>query len=306
MEFVLSEKIRLGVSACNFGAAVRWNRAGWNRLDGLGREKNDFIWVPVCPEVMGGFGVPRPRMKIVSGNGNDFWEKRAKMKNSSGKDVSRGAARGCMLALDIIRDSGVEGFIFMEGSPSCGVYRTTLKGSASGKPPGAFGSLLLREDLFLIPALDLDSPWKWWDRSRRLYAFTWLKRKPIKSMNVLYEAWNGLKFICQEADEKKARDIGRFIAGAPRRPEEPYYENFKKNVFSLLRRPSTLKRINGALAKHYAHYRKHFGLKFGEPAVPDSERGKKQFVSRLNEMEKKAFDSGYKFGGYPVFYRPER
>jgi uncharacterized protein YbbK (DUF523 family) len=306
LEFILRNKIRLGISGCNFGSKVRWNRAGWNRLDALGREKNDFTWVPVCPEVLSGFGVPRPRMKLVSGNGDDFWHKRARMKNSFGFDVSEAACAGCITALHVIKKSGVEGFVFMEGSPTCGVYRTTLKNQGLGKPPGVFGSLLLNEELFLIPALDLESPWKWWDWSRRLYAFCWLKRQRIENMEELYAAWHSLKFICQESDEKTARDIGRMIAGKTRERDSGFFSNFKKNVFMLLRKPSTLERISGAMVKHYAHYKKYFGLKSKEITPPDSKRGRRQFIMRLRDAEKKAFEAGYYFGGHPVVYRPER
>lgn len=306
MEYVLKDRIKLGVSACNFGARVRWNGAGWDRLSALGREKSDFIWTPVCPEIFAGFGVPRNRMRLVSGNGDDFWKRRARVKNSQGRDVSEETAAGARVALDIAKKADVEGFVFMEGSPSCGVYRTTLKGARAGKPPGAFGSLLLQEDLFLIPALDIESPWKWWDWSRRLYAFAWLKRQPLKNRSSLYEAWHSMKFLCQEADEQEARGIGRMIADGRGRLTDEYVSGFKKRVLELLRKPSTLKKINGAMVKHYAHYRRQFGLKAEELSVPDSERGKKQFVNELRALEKKAFDSGYLFAGSPVAYRPGR
>jgi hypothetical protein len=32
MPIIMHEKIRIGVSACNAGARVRWNRAGWDRI----------------------------------------------------------------------------------------------------------------------------------------------------------------------------------------------------------------------------------------------------------------------------------
>jgi uncharacterized protein YbbK (DUF523 family) len=59
MPYILSEKIRVGVSACNAGARVRWNRAGWDRLKSLDRELSNFIWTPVCPETMAGLGTHR-------------------------------------------------------------------------------------------------------------------------------------------------------------------------------------------------------------------------------------------------------
>jgi hypothetical protein len=136
MPILIEERIRIGVSACNAGARVGWNRAGWDRIAAIRREMTGFIWTPVRPEVMSVFGVPRDPVRLSGGNGHDLWQGTARMKNRSG------------------------------------VYRTTLKNKRLGNPPGVFGSLLLQEDLFLIPAVDLESPIKWWDWRRRLHAFT--------------------------------------------------------------------------------------------------------------------------------------
>ena len=83
MQYVLKEKIKIGVSACNIGAKVRWNNIGWDRLSAIGRYKFDYMWTPVCPEVNAGLGVPRPPMKLTGGNGDDFWAGTAKVKNKT-------------------------------------------------------------------------------------------------------------------------------------------------------------------------------------------------------------------------------
>jgi uncharacterized protein YbbK (DUF523 family) len=305
MERVLTEKIRIGISECNFGSQTRWNHVGWDRVASLDRERNDYIWAPVCPEVLSGLGVPRHPMKLSVGTGDDFWKGAARMKNRQGRDVSQEMRAGAINALEIIKRSNVEAFAFMEGSPSCGVYRTTLKDKRLGRPPGVFGSLLLKEDLFLIPVLDFDSPWKWWDWSRRLHAFAWLKRLEIKTKAELYEVWHMLKFICQEADEKEARAIGVILAGAPKKLTQEFMSSWKTQVFRLLRRPSTLKRIQAITVKHYAHYRKAFGLSVQEAAAPSLFVNKHEFIDELRKMERKAFDQGYLFVGHPIVYRPD-
>ncbi len=305
MNRVLTEKIRIGISECNFGSQVRWNHVGWDRVAKLGRTQMDYIWIPVCPEVLSGLGVPRHPMKLVVGSGDDFWQGKARMKNRQGRDVSNEMRAGALTAQEIIKRSGAEGFAFMEGSPSCGVYRTTLKDKRLGRPPGVFGSLLLKEDLFLIPVLDLDSPWKWWDWSRRLHAFVWFKRLEIKGKQELFEAWHLLKFICQEADERVARNLGTQLAAAPKKLTKEFVDDWKTQVFLLLRRPSTLKRIHATMIKHYAHYRKTFGLKVHEISAPSLLVSKHEFVEELGKMERKAFEKDYFFAGRPIFYVPD-
>src|SRR5512145_2534026 len=58
-------KLRLGVSACLLGEDVRWD--GRNKRD---RFVVDVLgprveWVPVCPEVELGLGVPREPIRLV-------------------------------------------------------------------------------------------------------------------------------------------------------------------------------------------------------------------------------------------------
>ena len=160
---VLADRIKIGISACNFGAQVRWNHRGWDRLEQIGRERLAYSWTPVCPEVNSGLGVPRPPIRLVGDDGHEFWQGRARLKSRGGEDVSVKAREGMRASLEILRRAGIQAFVFMEGSPSCGVYRTSLRGQRIGRPPGAFGSLLLNEGFFLIPAIDMESPVKWWD-----------------------------------------------------------------------------------------------------------------------------------------------
>lgn len=303
MPHTLNEKIKVGISACNFGAKVRWNRRGWDRVTPLEREKDSFAWTPVCPEVNSGLGVTRPPIRLVGGNGNEVWTGRATVKNRSGADVTEQMKRGLTASIEILRQAGVEAFVFMEGSPTCGVYRTTLKNKRLGKPPGAFGSLLLNEDYFLIPAEDLDSPLKWWDWRRRLHAFVWLRRQDLSSKRQLYDIWHLLKFMCQEVSRKDAEEIGRRLAAMPRRFSPEFAEEWRRDVLALLRRPSTFRRIHSIMLKHYAHYRKHLNPKAKDIAVPLSNAAKRVFVRELHEMEKRAVLEGFDFGGAPVIFR---
>ena len=306
MPVIIHEKIRVGVSACNAGARVRWNRAGWDRIAPLNREMTSFVWTPVCPEVMSGLGVPRDPVRISGGNGHDLLKGTARMKNRSGEDVTEKICAGCRDCLEALKRAQVEAFVFMEGSPSCGVYRTTLKNKRLGNPPGVFGAMLLEEDLFLIPALDLESPIKWWDWRRRLHAFCWLKRLEIGGKEQLYTAWHHLKFICQEVDRQEAQAIGAWLAGLPKRFSAQTAEQWKSATLRLLRKPSTFTRITSVMQKHWAHYRKHFNPEARDIKAPVKELSKHKFVEELLSREKKAVTEGYDFEGAPVLFREKR
>ncbi|PLX20830.1 DUF523 domain-containing protein [Candidatus Parcubacteria bacterium] len=302
MKHVLKDKIRIGVSACNFGAKVRYNRKGWDRIADLDREKSAFVWTPVCPEVMSGLGVPREAMKLVDGNGDDFWEGRARMKNKKGENVTKQLKEGLLSALDNIKRAGVEAFVFMEGSPSCGVYRTTLKNQRLGKPPGVFGSLLLREQLFLIPADDLESPVKWWDWRRRLHAFVWIKRKEFKTKKDIIEIWHDFKFLSQEVSRVRSDELGRKIASMPKKITAKYVSEVKNEILSILRLPSNINRIKSSAEKQMSHFCKHYNLCETEK-LPSTETAKRKFFDRLIELEKKSISDNINYGFVPVVYR---
>ncbi len=304
--YVLDQKIIIGISACCFGAPTRWNHRGWDRLACLGREAHDYRWLPVCPEVAAGLGVPRDPVRLVSGNGDDFWQGRARVKNRRGQDVSALVRAACEETVGMLRRSGADACVFMEGSPSCGVYRTTLKEHRLGKSPGVFGSRILGEDLFLIPAADLESPWKWWDWSRRLHAFVWLKRHPIRGAADLYDVWHILKFMCQEIHEVEARVLGVLMAAGFKRASSAEIERMRGQILRLLRRPVPLARIQAMAAKHYAYYRKRRGVNVLDLEAPDSQRAKRDFVEQLRRLEARVAAQADHFSGRPVVYRPSR
>ena len=60
----MNEKIRLGVSACLLGEKVRYDGSG-KRDRFITDTLSQYVeFVPVCPEVEAGFGVPRDTMHL--------------------------------------------------------------------------------------------------------------------------------------------------------------------------------------------------------------------------------------------------
>jgi hypothetical protein len=227
------------------------------------------------------------------------------MKNKKGEIVSRQVREGALSAMENLKRAGVEAFVFMEGSPSCGVYRTTLKNQRLGKPPGVFGSLLLAEELFLIPAADLESPIKWWDWRRRLHAFVWLKRKDIRKATELMSVWHDLKFVCQEMNRAASDAIGRKIAALGKRSSSDEIDKIKSEILGLLRLPSDHKRIKHSAEKQMSFYCKHFNVCY-EEKLPNAEMGKRKFFEKLIELEKRSIKENIDYGFVPVVFRESR
>lgn len=299
---ILEQKPKLGISACSMKCPVRYNAKGFDLLAHLGREKNDFIWTPVCPECQAGLGVMRDPIHLSGGNGTDVWSGEASVKNRFGRDVTEEVKEGSLQSLKVLERAGVKAFVYMDGSPTCGVYRTTLKKQNRGKPPGVFGALLYEKGFFLIPALDMQSPLRWWDWRRRLLAFLWLQDVKIEDRSDLYAIWYRLKFICQELDNVKARQLGHEIAQWTGKLLAEQTESFRSQISDLLRTPSSAARMTNSLWKNYSHYRKVTGLEIPEIKSPDQLRNITTIAREMLLMERAAAETDIVFGTSPVLY----
>ena len=303
---VLTEKIAIGISMCAMGCPVRYNGKSIDVLTDLGRERQDFIWCPVCPECLAGLGVTRDPIHLTSGCGDDVWTGEAGIRNRGGKVVTGAVIEGCKESLKALQRCNTKAFVYMDGSPSCGVYRTTLKNTRRGNPPGVFGSLLLKEGYFLIPSSDLQRPLRWWDWRRRLLAFHWFANLELSGLQELYDAWYRLKFLCQELDNTWAREMGRTLASMSKEDFASFEPEFKLQVLNLLRRPSTPAKITNSLWKHYSHYRKSRGKQVEEINSPDFKRNVTTIAKELLKMERTAVEDDFFFGSSPVIYRDRR
>ena len=110
-------KIRLGVSACLLGQEVRYD-GGHKRDAFLTDVLGAFVeWVPVCPEVEVGLGVPRPPIRLVGDRRRPAARRRARPARIS----PRGCGAGRAGASVRWRRSGLHGYVLKRGSPSCGL-----------------------------------------------------------------------------------------------------------------------------------------------------------------------------------------
>lgn len=105
-------------------------------------ELGPFVeWVPVCPEVEIGLGVPRDPIRIIDSNG----EARL-VQPSTERDLTDGMHTFTDGFLDGL--SGVDGFILKSRSPSCGIrdvkaFRSAGHATPDGKTRGFFGGAVV-------------------------------------------------------------------------------------------------------------------------------------------------------------------
>lgn len=113
-------KPKLGISACLMGAEVRYN-GGHKESHLCTRTLSEYFdFVPVCPEVAIGLGIPRETIRLVG----DAEQPQAVGSVSHELNVTTElAAYGEQMATEL---NDICGYIFMQKSPSCGLERVKV------------------------------------------------------------------------------------------------------------------------------------------------------------------------------------
>jgi len=143
-----SDTIRIGVSACLLGENVRYD-GGHKRSEFLVATLGRFVtWVPVCPEVELGLGIPRPRLRLVAIDGEvRLVESSEPSANAPpGRDHTAPMWAWARQKLRSLARMRLSGYVLKENSPSCGMERVRLYRD-SGRPArngrGLFAAALI-------------------------------------------------------------------------------------------------------------------------------------------------------------------
>jgi uncharacterized protein YbgA (DUF1722 family)/uncharacterized protein YbbK (DUF523 family) len=226
---------RLGISACLLGERVRYD--GAHKRDAfltatLGR----FVdWVPVCPELEVGMGVPRESVRLVGPT-----RQPSMIAERSGRDwtlaMNRFADKRCaaLASLDL------SGYVFKKNSPSCGmervkVYHSNTAPTRDGR--GLFADALIKK-LPLLPVEDegrLNDPVLRENFIERVFAYhRWRAAATRRTRSGLVEFHTHHKYLLLAHSERHYRLLGRVVAGLKERPLRDVYEEYGRNFMAGL------------------------------------------------------------------------
>lgn len=148
--------LRVGISSCLLGEAVRFD--GGHKHD---RFLTDTLgphltWVPVCPEVELGLGVPREAIRLVAAPaGSD--EPSPRLVSRSGLDHTAGMRAVAGRLADQLVSADIHGFVCKKGSPSCGLERVRVHPPEGDGPPTVDGRGLFAQALVeRLPMLPIE------------------------------------------------------------------------------------------------------------------------------------------------------
>ncbi len=244
-----SEKIKVGVSACLLGQPVRYD--GGHKRDPYVAEILDryFHWVPVCPEVESGMGVPRETVRLVGTP-----EHPRLQGNLTGTDWTARMRRWTRSRLQDLASERLCGYIFKSGSPSSGLERVRIY-SAAGRPagtgPGFFAALFLRR-FPRLPVEDerrLQAPAVRENFIERVFAYHRLQRllaAPFsRSAVVRFHALHKLQLLAHSPGQAQALD--RLVAAVRKFPPRRFKERYAAQFLDALRVKTTSGKNAGVL-----------------------------------------------------------
>ena len=144
------DKLKIAVSACLLGHNVRYNKT--NKYLPLLQTLEEFEYIPICPEVTAGFGVPRPSIQL-----EEHQNTIRLIRKADQQDVSTGFCLKNNELLKRLKTLKVKGFILKSKSPSCGINNAKLLGQLE-RIDGLFTSLVRKEfpNLPLITDIDIE------------------------------------------------------------------------------------------------------------------------------------------------------
>src|SRR5687767_10789024 len=142
-------KLRVGVSACLLGQEVRYD-GGHKRDRFLTDVLGPFVeWVPVCPEVEIGLGVPRPPIRLEG-----HADAPRLVDPRSGADHTDSMRRFASARMAALARLDLAGYVLKEGSPSCGMERVRVHATGGVRRNGV--GVFARGLMDALPALPVE------------------------------------------------------------------------------------------------------------------------------------------------------
>lgn len=214
----------------------------------------DFL--PVCPEVEIGLGIPRDPVRIILENG----EHRL-VQSESGKDLTEVMEAFCTDFLDSTGE--IDGFILKYRSPSCGIkdvkiYPTAaLKSGAIGKTSGFFGGAVLKK----FPHLAIEDEGRLRNARIKEHFMTKLfmlaafrKVKSEGRMKDLIAFHTENKYLLMAYNQAELRKLGAIVANKEGLSFQELTSVYQMHLYSALSRPPRYTSTINVLMHAFGHF----------------------------------------------------
>jgi uncharacterized protein YbgA (DUF1722 family)/uncharacterized protein YbbK (DUF523 family) len=256
MDIATITPVRLGISSCLLGQEVRFD-GGHKRDAFLVEVFGRYVeWVPVCPEVEMGLGVPRETMRLESHGG----EVRL-ITPKTGADHTERLRTFADNRLAALANERLCGYIFKKDSPSCGmervrVYPNHTSPNRSGR--GLFAAALMQRFPYLPVEEEgrLNDPRLRENFVSRVFAYQrWrqMAEKPITRAALMgFHARH--KFLLVAHSQIGTQRLGRLLAHPEQFPDENALATAYLEGFAEVMRKTPTRRSHTNVLQHLAGY----------------------------------------------------
>ncbi len=236
----VTDKPSLGISACLMGEKVRYN-GGHKRSGFCVNVLSDyFTFIPICPEVAIGLGVPRKPVRLT-GTASDYGAVGVEDANLIVTQPLYEYGQKRASALGATKEP-ISGYILMQKSPSCGMERVKIYND-QGVPSGDTGSGIfakaLMETLPLLPVEEegrLHDPVLKENFFTRIYA--WYRWQKLLNTNYNYKTienyYARYKYVLMAHDPGGYSILGNFLARQSKASPKTLAEGFGIRFMAML------------------------------------------------------------------------
>lgn len=249
------EKIKLGISTCLLGENVRYD--GGHKLDRfLTDTLGQYVeYVPVCPEVECGLGVPRESMHLKG-----YPDSPRLMTTCTKQDMTDRMVRWARKRVAELEKEDLCGFIFKSDSPSSGMERIRVyneKGVPVKKGVGIFARIFM-DHFPLLPVEDegrLHDPELRENFIERIFTL-----KGWRQVRSKKEDWGNVvdfhtrhKLLILSHSPKHCQMMGKLVAKAKDLPRKELYQKYQAFLMESLKLKTTPKK-NANVLQHMMGY----------------------------------------------------
>ncbi len=242
-------KIQIGISACLLGHEVRYN-GGHKRSAFCSQELSQhFEFIPYCPEVAAGLGIPRKPIRLVARNAA------IEAEESNNPD---------QVVTHLLKEAGdhfiaehshrMSGYIFMNKSPSCGIDRVKVY-HPNGHPDGTNRGVFSNQVIEHLPHLPVEEAGRLNDPLLREQFITQVMQyhdwkteiEPHLSKSGLIAFHTKQKYLLLSHSPKHYQDLGHLIADLRQDDLSSIATKYITLFMQALRIPATRKKHTNVL-----------------------------------------------------------
>lgn len=254
----MSDKIRLGISTCLLGEPVRYD--GQHKLDRYLRDTLGMYveFVPVCPEVEAGFGVPRPAMRLEG-----LPESPRLVTVNDGVDHTERMLEWCRRRVRELAGEGLCGFIFKSKSPSSGMERVKVY-HPSGMPSHTGVGLFARAFMDHFPLLPVEEEGRLHDPElrenfvERIFVMRrWRDlQENRRTLGGLVAFHTAHKLLLMSHSVESYRALGRLVARGSERPLDELFAEYEAGFLKALKLIATRPKHTNVLQHVMGYFKK--------------------------------------------------